>query len=340
MLKKKRMISIMITGLLLFLALTGCGSETKAPAEQQAKPKTITLKIHSAWAENNAMNFHLKPFIEKAEKKSNGTLKIVWGGGPEAIPAFQLAEAVKNGMVDIAWTAHTYNVSHIPVLEGVKLATYDAEGLRTSGGFEFIDKLYQEKLNTHLLGNFLNGLTYNLYTTKKKIESLDDFKGMTIRTTPAYQAFVEGLGAAVVNTAPGEVYQALERNVVQGYGWPSVGIVDFGWHEVTGYVIDPAFYSVDGAALVSDKVWKTLSEQQKTALTDAMKEIEKEAKEYYKNKISEERKTIEKAGVKTTALSGELAEKYLKIAYDKGWEKVEKSAPQDAAKLRELITKK
>ena len=333
--KTSKKILIVLLSVMLVLSLAGCaGGGNKAPTE------VTTLKIHSAWAENNAMNYHLKSFIEKAEAKSDGTLKIEWGGGPEAIPAFQLAEAVQNGVIDITWTAHTYNVSHIPVLEGVKLATYDAAGLRSSGGFEFINSLYQNKLNAHLIGHSLNGLTYNLYTTKKEIKSLDDFKGMTIRATPAYQAFVEGLGASVVNTAPGEVYQALERNVVQGYGWPSVGIVDFGWHEVTGYAIDPAFYSVDGAVLVSDKVWQKLSEVQKKALSDAMKETEQDALTYYKTKIAEERQTIEKAGVQTTALSADVAAQYLKIAYEKGWLNVEKNAPDNAAKLRDLITKK
>lgn len=337
--KTNNKILVVLLSVILVLSLAGCaGGDKEAPATSEPSEAT-TIKIHSAWAENNAMNHHLNPFIEKVDEKSNGTLKIVWGGGPEAIPAFQLAEAVKNGMVDVAWTAHTYNISHIAALEGVKLATYDGAGLRDSGGFDFIDSLYQDKLNTHLIGHSLNGLTYNLYTTKKEIKTLADFEGMTIRATPAYQAFVEGLGASVVNTAPGEVYQALERNVVQGYGWPSVGIVDFGWHEVTGYAIDPAFYSVDGAVLVSDKVWQTLSEEQRTALSEAMEEIEAEALEYYKTKIAEERQTIESAGVKTVTLSGDLAEEYLAIAYEKGWENVLTNAPTDGAKLRDLITK-
>ena len=336
---KKLFIVLLSIVLVLSFTVTGCagGGDTggdKKPAE------AVTLKIFSAWPENNAMNYHLKPFLDKVEQKSNGNLKIVWGGGPEAIPAFQLAEAAKNGMVDVVWTAHTYNISHIPVLEGVKLATYDGAGLRESGAFEYIDSLYQQSLNTHLIGHSLNGLTYNLYTTQKEIKSLDDFKGMTIRATPAYQAFVEGLGGSVVNTAPGEVYQALERNVVQGYGWPSVGIVDFGWHEVTGYAIDPAFYSVDGAVLVSDKVWKTLSEDQRNVLSEAMKEIEAEALEYYKTKIAEERKIIEDAGVKTITLSGDQAKQYLDIAYSKGWENVLKNAPVEGEKLRDLVTKK
>ena len=47
-------------------------------------------------------------------------------------------------------------------------------------------------------------MTYNLYTTVP-IKGIDDFKGLTIRVTPAYKAFVEALGAAPVATDPGEV---------------------------------------------------------------------------------------------------------------------------------------
>ncbi len=45
-----------------------------------------------------------------------------------------------------------------------------------------------------------------------------------------------------MQTAPGEVYTALERGVVDGYGWPITGIFDLGWHEKTKYRVDPGFY--------------------------------------------------------------------------------------------------
>ena len=51
------------------------------------------------------------------------------------------------------------------------------------------------------------------------------------------------LGANVVTTPPGEVYTALERGVVDGYGWPILGIFDLGWQEKTKYRVDPGFYA-------------------------------------------------------------------------------------------------
>ncbi len=55
------------------------------------------LKVVSAWAQNNKMNDALWMLQKKVKEKSNGQLELTWGGGPEAIPAFQLVEALRNG---------------------------------------------------------------------------------------------------------------------------------------------------------------------------------------------------------------------------------------------------
>ena len=48
-----------------------------------------------------------------------------------------------------------------------------------------------------------------------------------------------------MQTAPGEVYTALERGVVDGYGWPIGGIFDLNWHERTKFRVDPGFYDAE-----------------------------------------------------------------------------------------------
>jgi TRAP-type C4-dicarboxylate transport system substrate-binding protein len=66
---------------------------------------------------------------------------------------------------------------------------------------------------------------------------------LNIRVSPRYLQAIKGLGGNPVVIPPTEVYAALERNVVDGYCWPSVGIRDWGWHKQTKYVIDPGFYT-------------------------------------------------------------------------------------------------
>ncbi|MDO4719177.1 MAG: TRAP transporter substrate-binding protein DctP [Peptostreptococcaceae bacterium] len=336
MLTKKS--KFVLSTIFLMIMVSGCGSQNSE--ESTGNPNTsetsvdqkITLSVTSAWAEGNSLLFNLDDFIKKVDEKSNGTVKIVWGGGPETIPTYQQVEALRNGVIDIAWTAHTYNVSYIPVMEAMKLT--DASVMRETGGYDFVYDLYKEKLNSHYIAATTNGLTYNLYT-KKEIKQLSDFNGLTIRATPAYQAFVEALGAGVVNTAPGEAYQALERNVIQGYGWPSVGVKDFGWQEVSNYIIQPSFYNVDCAVMFSDKAWSRLSENQKKAVLEAGKEIELESKIHYEKVIEEENKILTAEGMKENIFSSADAEKYYNLAYEKGWESALKADPENAAKLQE-----
>jgi TRAP-type C4-dicarboxylate transport system substrate-binding protein len=54
-----------------------------------------------------------------------------------------------------------------------------------------------------------------------------------------------------VTTPPGEVYTALERNVVDGYGWPIGGIFDLNWQEKTKYRVDPGFYDAEVSIIMN-----------------------------------------------------------------------------------------
>lgn len=343
---------LVLTLMLVVVAALGCSSDATTEEETTttaatvggssdttiAPAETVTLKVVSAWGEGNTMNSALQMLQDSVAEKSGGRLTIEWGGGPEAIPPLQLAEAIRSGVVDVAWTAHSYNVSQIPVLEGAKFSTLTPWDERDAGVTEFYDGLYADKMNAHYLGAGTPGLTYNLYTTEP-IATLDDFKGKSIRVTPAYKAFVEALGAAPVTTDPGEVYTALERNMVAGYGWPSVGISDFGWDEVTKFVIEPAFYQVDVIALVANEKWNQLPEDLQQILTESMEEVEHEAADFFANLKTEDRAAIATAGIQESQLSTSDAEAYLSTAREAGWNAVLAKEPDLGAQLRDMIDK-
>lgn len=333
--KQFRRLGVLAVLLILGLSLSACGDgEQTGNGEEEV----YTLTAYSAFAENNIHNDGLWRLQEKVEEKSDGRLKIVWGGGPEAIPTFQLVESVKSGMADIAWTGHTFCVSHVPVAEGGKLTQLNGPEERESGAFAFWEKVYKDKLNAVYIGRGTPGLPYHLYMNVP-IQKVEDFKGLTIRVTPAYQAFVTALGAETVTTDPGEVYNALERGVVQGYGWPAIGITDFGWEEVTKYVIDPGFYQVDCITLVSGNAWERLPADLQEILKESMAEVEDESEALVENWIKEDRSIIQERGVEVITLSTQEAEKYLNIAYEAAWEQVIKNDPELGPQLRELISK-
>jgi len=341
---------VVVMALLLAFALAGCGgtatttATTAAPSGDTtvttAAPtgESVTIRVVSFLAENNSMNDALWMLQDLVDEKSGGRITIEWAGGPEAIPSFELAEALRSGIVDMAWTAHTFNVAQIPAVEGAKLTRLTPWEEREAGVVDFYNELYVADMNAVYLGSGTPGLTYNLYTTVP-ITTVADFAGKTMRVTPAYKAFVEGLGAAAVTTDPGEVFTALERNLVVGYGWPSVGISDFGWDEVTKFVIEPAFYQVDVCALVNKSVWDAMPEDLQAIMTEAMQEVERTAFDHFASLIVEDRAALIAGGIEETALDGAEAEGYLELAYESAWTDVISKAGDKGTALRELIDK-
>jgi TRAP-type C4-dicarboxylate transport system substrate-binding protein len=174
---------------------------------------------------------------------------------------------------------------------------------------------------------------FHIYLNKK-IDKLD-FTGLKIRVTPVYKDIVEAMGGTTVTTAPGEVYTALERGVVDGYGWPVTGIFDLGWEKVTKFRVEPAFYSVEVGVLVNLDVWKGLNDKQKKVLNDAAVWLEGLDSEN-DALIKSERDRQSKAGIAAIEFSAADAKAFLAKANDVGWASVIKRSPENGAKLRKL----
>ena len=108
-----------------------------------------------------------------------------------------------------------------------------------------LNKIANEQMNAIYLTTYGIGVQFHLYVTKDMpVTKPDDLKGLRFRGQPNYNAMFKHYGIAGVNIAPPEVYTALERGMVQGYGWPLWGINDFGWDKLTKIRIDPGFYNV------------------------------------------------------------------------------------------------
>jgi TRAP-type C4-dicarboxylate transport system substrate-binding protein len=221
----------------------------------------------------------------------------------------------------------------MPEADGFKLIGKPMSEQRKNGTWAYINELHNKKLNSHYLARQFHNVPFHIYLNKK-IDKLD-FSGLKIRVTPVYRDIVQALGGTPVNTAPGEVFTALERGVVDGYGWPVSGIFDLGWDKVTKFRMDPGFYSVEVNVLVNQDVWKGLNDAQRKVLNDAALWLEGlDSENVIVNKAEIDRQT--KAGIQPITFSPAEAKKFLDQANAVAWESVIKRAPDTAPKLREL----
>jgi TRAP-type C4-dicarboxylate transport system substrate-binding protein len=293
----------------------------------------MTLRGVSSFAEGTQFSKNFERFIERVNETGKGVVKINYIGGPRAVPPFEVGNAVRTRVVDIANVTGAFYTNLMPEADAFKLLDKPTSEQRKNGTMAFIEQLHNQKLNAHFLARQFHNVPFHIYLTKK-IEK-PDFSGLKIRVTPVYRDIVQALGGTPITTAPGEVYTALERGVVDGYGWPVSGIFDLGWDKITKFRMEPGFYSVDVNILVNLDAWKGLTDAQRKVLTDAAVWVEGlDAENVAANKAEVERQT--KAGIQAITFSADEAKKFLEQAREVAWKSVIGRAPESGAKLRQL----
>ena len=224
----------------------------------------VTLKAVSSFTENTTYSRPFERFIERVNEDGKGILRIYYVGGPKAMPPFEVGNALKGGVVDIANVTGAFYTNVMPEADAWKLTERPMSELRQNGGYAAMAVLYAQKLNAIFLARLVDNNPFHLYVNKPI--SGPDLTGLKLRITPVYRDFFQALGGTVVQTAPGEVYTALERGVVDGYGWPITGVFDLGWNEKTKYRVDPGFYTAEVSVLVNKNTWDRLTDAQKNVL--------------------------------------------------------------------------
>lgn len=294
------------------------------------------LKAVSAFNEGSLQSINFEQFIDEVNAAGKGVVRLNYIGGPKAVPPFELANAVRTGVVDVANVTGAFYSKSMPEADALKLSEMPGPEMRKNGAWAYINELHNAKLNVWYLARAIDNIPFHLYLNKPIDKP--DLTGLRLRVTPVYRDFFTALGATVMQTSPGEVYTALERGVVDGYGWPITGIFDMGWQEKTKYRLDPGFYRVDVGILVNLDVWKKLSEAEKAIFNKAAQAVEERALKY-PDIGKEEAKKQAAAGLQTITLKEADAKIWLAKAKETGWKTVIDQAPETGAKLKSLITK-
>jgi TRAP-type C4-dicarboxylate transport system substrate-binding protein len=174
-----------------------------------ALAQEVTLRAVTAFAEGTQFSKNFERFIDKVNTDGKGVVKINYIGGPRAMPPFEVGNAVRTRVVDIANVTGAFYTNLMPEADGFKLISKPMAEQRRNGTWEFINQLHNQKLNAQYLARQFHNVPFHIYLNKKP-EKLD-FSGLKIRVTPVYKDIVEAMGGTAITTAPGEVYTALER---------------------------------------------------------------------------------------------------------------------------------
>jgi len=188
-----------------------------------------------------------KRLVDNIRRLSGGNFDIELFEPGALIPPLEAFEAVSKGAIDAAYTTPAYHAGKIPALaffSSVPFGPGPAEylaWLRHGGGDEIYNELYAEHgiVGFHCAIIVPEGSGW----FKKEIRTSDGFKGLKMRFLGLGAKVMQKMGASTQLIAPGEIYPALDRGVIDAteLSIPSVDL-NFGYYEIASHYYLPGWH--------------------------------------------------------------------------------------------------
>ncbi|RHO67234.1 C4-dicarboxylate ABC transporter substrate-binding protein [Clostridium sp. AF50-3] len=333
----KRFVSMTMAMLVAAGSLAGCGGGGSASTGESAKAAAntggssggaVTVKVSLSQAATEPPVKAAEYFKEIVEERSNGEIKV------EIYPDNQLGnerdviEGMQLGTVEMAMTSvapfssfvPSVNIFCLPFLWRDKEHMYsvldsDEIGMSYSGDCE-------EK-GFHLMG-FLDLGTRHIMTTQKTINSIEDLKNLKIRTMEnqvqldSFTAF----GASPLPMAYGELYTALQQNIIDGAEAANTNYYSKKFYEAAPHWAMVGWTNDLGICVVAKNFYDSLSDEHKQIIDECTKEMIDKERELYTASEDECLELLNGEGIEITEPDREPFIEAAQSVYDQWGDKV------------------
>ncbi len=282
--------------------------------------KTYRWRLVTTWPTGIPWHETVLHFAKVVEELSQGQLKIKVYPAGAIVPAFQVFDAVRNGVVEMGhdWPGYWKGKDQAFVAFGsVPFGLNNVEytiWLMNGGGMELARELYGKYGLVPLMGG--NSGQEMGFFTKKPITEVSQLKGMKVRTVGWAADILKDMGVSVTPLPGGEIYLAFERGVLDSAEFSTPYITyPMGFQEIAKNVMVPGWHQTAVQLMfeVNKKAYDRLPKHLKRVLEIASRETQlwDLARSEYNNAIAI--KKYMKDGVKFNKLSDESLNELRKI---------------------------
>jgi TRAP-type C4-dicarboxylate transport system substrate-binding protein len=311
------------------------------PSASRSQTKTIVWNLPHVAAPSYYLTINLRAFADKVKEKSKGRMEIRVHPASSLYPGPELIPSLVEGRVEIAPVLSGYLIDiFLPmgVLELPFLTSSPDEHRKAAQKLRpfFAEQFARKNV---LLMTIHPWPSQQLYSTKKAVAKVEDWKGIKIRTTGAEQTeLVKVMGGAPVNVAFGELYTALQRGVIDAAITSATNAEPMKFFEVCKYI---NYWFINGFYLeflgINKKAWDSLTPDLQEVVSNSLKEVRFEDKSWedaisWDNKA---KKRVQELGMTVIDVPKEEIEKARKIARP-SWDLWLKRTGADGKKALEI----
>ncbi|WP_230532284.1 TRAP transporter substrate-binding protein [Microvirga roseola] len=194
-----------------------------APAVKAQSP--VVIKMQTSWPSSDIWMDFARQYVERVEKMSGGRLKIDLLPAGAVVGAFQVLDAVHDGVIDAAHTVPVYwygkhkaaSLFGTGPVWGGSAATMLA-WFYAGGGQDFYKELTQDILGLNVYGFYgfpMPAQPFGWF--KNPVTSVNDVRGLKYRTVGLAADLMQQMGMSVAQLPGGEIVPAMERGVIDAF---------------------------------------------------------------------------------------------------------------------------
>jgi TRAP-type transport system periplasmic protein len=231
---------------------------TAGPCELRAGTTQFTYSVFFPATHGQAKAG--EAWAREIEKRTSGQVKVSVLAGGTLTPADQCFDGVVKGISDLGMSCFAYTRGRFPMMEVLDLPMgYPNGRVATRVANEFFKKNHPKELEgVKLL--YIHAHGPGLLHTLKPVTTLEQLKGMKIRSTGLSAKVVEVLGGVPVAMPQGQTYEALQKGVVEGTFTPIETLKGWKQAEVVKSTTDCATigYTTAMFVVMNLKKWNAL----------------------------------------------------------------------------------
>ncbi|MDE1465154.1 TRAP transporter substrate-binding protein [Spartinivicinus poritis] len=235
-------------------ALSACGKKEpedctqQGTGEQTASKEVIHWKMVTTWPKNfPGLGTAPERFAKNVAKMSNGRLQIKVHGAGELVPALEAFSAVSAGTAQIGHGAAYYWKGKEPAAQFFAAVPFGLNAqemnswIHYGGGQQLWDEAY-EQFNLKPFAGGNTGVQMAGWF-RKKINSLEDLKGLKMRIPGLGGEVLKKLGGVPVNIPGGELFTALQTGTIDATEWVGpYNDLAFGLYKAAKYYYYPGWH--------------------------------------------------------------------------------------------------
>ena len=293
----------------LSMSLSGCLYGNRGVSDGGKQEYAWVLATASP--ADTVTGLYAEKFAETVNTLSNGDMWVQVYHNSTLGSDTELLESVQCGDIPFVVQNTAPEVSYLP-----RLALFDLPCV-----FSDLDQLHRVLDNEDLLkkinaiyqeGGFrllaMADQSFRVMTSNRQIQSLNDFKGIKIRTMENnnHMAFWSAIGANPTPMAFSELYVALEQNTVDAQENPYEVICSNKFYEVQDYVIETNHLPHLLALVTNEEFYEGLPEDQQRIIDQASDTARDYAREQAEIRAESRIQEIEENGGTVVPVSEEL----------------------------------